>query len=146
MLITPTPSNIRIAHTKKQQAMVDSDLYNIAERVKEIDPRLIIIFHDREEYPFVVMEQCADGETRYVKRYQELDSRILDDLRHMLSVPFMDRVRVADELEAKRRRELEAPDPEVIEWLAHEMRRELIKSNWIDPVNTTHYALKKRKG
>ena len=45
MLVSSIPSNLRLDVSGDQKAMmmVDSDLYNIAERIKEIDPNLYIL-------------------------------------------------------------------------------------------------------
>lgn len=141
------PENLRLDMSGNTQAVsiVDSDLYNIAARVKEIDPSLVIVFHEGHPQPFTIMENCADGVTRFVARYAELDQRILDDLRYMLRVPFDERLKkVEREIDAKNAA-LEAIDEETLDWLASEMRRDLVRTGFSTPIGSTNYPLKKPK-
>lgn len=147
MLVAGIPDNMRldVSGDQKKMAMVDSDLWNIADRIKEIDPNLIIIFHEGAKEPFVIMENGPDGVSRFVARYAELDQRILEDLRYMAHIPFDERLKkVEREIDAKNAA-LEAQDPEVMEWLASEMRRELKKANMIDPVGETFYGFNPKR-
>ena len=148
MIVTEMPSNLRLDMSGNRQKvmMVDSDLYNVAERIKEIDPNLYVVFHEDHPQPFTVMENCHDGVSRFVSRYEELDQRILDDLRYMLSVPFDQRMKTAQARIDKANADLEKPDEEILDWLTTEMRRELVKSGLSTPIGFTSYALKKRKG
>lgn len=148
MLVTGVPENMRIDMSGNRQAVsiVDSDLYNIAERVKEIDPSLVIVFHEDHPEPFTVMEHCADGVTRFVKRYKVLDQRVLDDLRYMLSVPFDERLKIVERQIDRDNASLEAIDDETLDWLASEMRRDLVKTGFSDPIGFTSYPLKKPRG
>ena len=148
MIVTEMPSNLRLDMSGNRQKvkMVDSDLYRITERIAEIDPNLYVVFHEDHPQPFTVMEDCKDGVCRFVARYAELDQRILEDLRYMLSVPFDDRMKIAQKKIDKANADLEKPDEEVLDWLATEVRRELIKSGLSTPIGFTSYALKKRKG
>jgi len=116
------------AHLK----IVESDIYNIAERVRQLDPRLVIVVHEDAEFPFVVMEEGPDGVSRFVKRYKELDQRVIDDLRYMQSVPFDERLKMADREINKNNAALEDIDEDMLDWIATEMRRELIKSGMSD--------------
>jgi hypothetical protein len=108
-MLMPTPGGLRTA-----ARYVESDVFNICNRIKEIDSRLQLVLQENHAQPWVVMEHCADGETRFVKRYEELTPQVLDDLRHMLTVPFEQRVaalqKKADEANdvAKKLRETEA--------------------------------------
>jgi hypothetical protein len=147
MLVSEIPSNLRIdmSGDRRGVMVVDSDLYKIADRIKEIDPNLYIVFHEKHPQPFTIMENCKDGVSRFVARYEELDQRILDDLRYMLSVPFDERLkRVEREIDAKNAA-LEAIDDETLDWLASEMRRDLVKSGFSTPIGFTSYPLAKKK-
>ena len=129
MLVTPIPTNLRLdmSGDRHTSAVVGSDLYGIAERVRELDPNLMIVFHEDREEPFTVMENCKDGVVRFVARYKELDSRIIDDLRYMLNVPFEERLKKVEREIDKANADLEKPDDEVLDWLASEMRRDMKK-------------------
>lgn len=147
MLVAGIPDNMRldVSGDQNKMAMVDSDLWNIAERVKEIDPNLMIIFHADAKEPFVVMENGPDGVSRFVARYAELDQRILEDLRYMARIPFDERMKKIEREIDKRNEALEKPDEEVMDWLATEMRREMKKANMIDPVGETFYGFNPKR-
>lgn len=85
------------------------------------------------------MEEGADGVTRFVKRYKELDQRVLDDLRYMQSVPFDERLKMADAEIKKNNDALEGIDEDMLDWIATEMRRELIKSGLSDGNKATFF-------
>lgn len=138
MLLTPVPSNFKNAG---KAHYVESDLYSIALRVKELDPNLVIVFHEDHEQPFVVMEKCADGVERFVSRYTELDARIIEDLQYMLRVPFEHRLAEADKRVAAANAEVTAPDPEKQDWYFTEMARELRRSGLMTPHWGTNYPL-----
>lgn len=88
--IVPTPHGLRI--NGKYAKYVESDIFNVCNRIKEIDRSLSILLQEGHERPWVVVELCADGEERLVKRYEELTPAILSDLRRMLAVPFQQRI------------------------------------------------------
>lgn len=111
-MITTMPGGLR--YKGKFCRYVESDVFNVVTRMREIDPRLHVVLQEGHKLPWVVMEDCADGETRFVKRYEELTPAILDDLRYMLAVPFEKRIEImqreADAANdaAKRHRESDA--------------------------------------
>jgi hypothetical protein len=71
--------------------LVESDVFNICERIKQIDPSLYVVLQEGQVKPWIVVEQCADGEHRMVERYERLDAGILEDLQRMLRIPYMER-------------------------------------------------------
>jgi hypothetical protein len=89
-LLTPTPNGIKLKG--KWCKFVEHDVYDVVKRMRELDPNLHVVLHEGDPKPWCVMESCADGETRFVKRYDELTPAILDDLRRMLHVPFQARI------------------------------------------------------
>lgn len=104
-LTLPAPSNLRVPRGT-QTTLVESDVFNICERVKEISPSLYIFAIDPPQqkgdrtYRYAVCEHCADGVERLVIRVEELDARLIDNLRYMLAVPMSERL---DRLEAQER-------------------------------------------
>lgn len=147
MLVSEIPSNLRLdmSGDRRGVMVVDSDLYKIADRVREIHPSLMIVYHDGHPEPFTIMEQCEDGVSRFVARYEELDQRILDDLRYMLSVPLDERIKIAErEIDAKNAA-LEAIDGATMDWLASEMRRDLVKGGFSTPIGFTSYPLHQKR-
>lgn len=147
MLVSEIPSNLRIDMSGNRRGImvVDSDLYKIADRIKEIDPRLMIVYHDGHPEPFTIMEQCEDGVTRFVARYAELDQRILEDLRYMLHVPFEKRLAIVEREIDEKNAALEAIDEETLDWIATEMRRDLVRTGFSDPIGFKNFPLHKKK-
>lgn len=104
-LALPIPDNLRIPDGRGRTHLVESDVYNICERMREIDRSLFLWVLDPPitfagmTYNFSVTELCEDGQMRLVKRFEELDARILKDLEYMLHVPFEQRIKVAEKIE-----------------------------------------------
>lgn len=97
-LMLPRPDNIR----GRFGTRVDSDVYHIADRLKELDPNLVIYALDEpimqfgRTYNFSIVELCRDGTERLVMRVAELDARIIERCERMLRVPFAKRFEAAE--------------------------------------------------
>ena len=90
------PSNLSLDPSVRA-GLVESDMYNICERIKELDPNLKIIhLIDGETQSFVIMETGRDGKEYYVMKTSELDGRVLEKLRYLLHVPFEDRIKALE--------------------------------------------------
>lgn len=111
-----------------------SDVYHIADRIKKLDKNLrIIVQPEFPETPFTVIEIGSDGVERFVKRYAELDDRIIKDLEYMLRVPFEHRMKViADEVDAENERVNRMPE-DVAERFHWEFLEEMKKANMVNP-------------
>ena len=127
------PDNLRYSGNEKMQ-LVESDVYNVCERIKEIDPNLFVVLHPDHPEPFVVVESCRDGEERLVKRYAELTPQILTDLRRMLSIPWEQRWKALAAEVDKHNRDMEDAwmESEAHDRFVWEMRDALQKSNIAD--------------
>ncbi len=124
---TAAPSNLHLS-PDVQACVVESDMYDICERIKEISPRLYIIDlrDDKHNHKYAVMEDCKDGQQRLVARYAELDARILENLRYMAKVPLAERVRILEkENEDFERASREANFEELYERLGGPMYNQL---------------------
>lgn len=142
-LIVSTPENITLRRGQRL-SVVTSDVYNIAQRVKELDPNLRIVLHEGHEKPWVIVEMGPDGVERFVSRYEELDSRIIDHLRYMLAVPLQQRVeKLAQEVD-KSNEELGRLDGERMEKFQYDFHKALLESNMITPKWGRSYRPKKR--
>jgi hypothetical protein len=92
-----TPGNIKTKYGR----VVTSDVYNVAEKVQELDPNLMIVetepkFNKR----WLVVEMVNRGgtmEVTPVKRYAVLDSRVVEDLERMLRIPLEERLKELDD-------------------------------------------------
>lgn len=82
--------------------LVESDVFDICERIKEIDKSLTVyLMPEASKKRFSIVELCADGVERFVFNTDELDARVLEKLRYLLRVPFIKRLDAAEKLEAK---------------------------------------------
>jgi hypothetical protein len=147
MLLTPVPDNMRLPRgaVLGNTHVVEGDVFNICERIKDIHPDLFVVLQEGHDRPWVVMERCTDGVERMVSRYEELDARILEDLRYMLAVPFEERYRrVADRIDRENKQREQVSD-EWIERFAWDFQRALVDANMSDPVWGRSYRPTKHK-
>lgn len=98
------PTNLRLRESV-QVRYVDSDMFDICKRIKEIDERLFIIdLEEGDSHSYAIMETATDGTEMLVTRVKELDERVLEKLRYYAAVPLDHRIRLFD-AEAARDRE-----------------------------------------
>ena len=130
---TARPSNLHFAADVAVK-MVDSDVYNICDRIREISDRLYIVVASRpDEYCFVIMESCDDGVDRMVYKLKELDGRVIERLREMMAVPLGERLRRLEIEEHKFNEERREEDlEELYERLGRPMWTELERCGFID--------------
>lgn len=144
-LLLNKPANITVRNGQRL-SVVTSDVYNIAERVREIDSRLRLVLHEGHEKPWVVTETAEDGVEYFVSRYEELGSHILEHLQYMRAVPFKDRFeKLAKEADAANDRIGHMSD-ERMEEFAHDFQKALVESNMVDPVWTRNYRKIPKRG
>lgn len=113
--------------SKGRVVEVDSDVFDVAKRLKEVDPSLGLRWSEAGEY-FVVYQEMPDGSRHLVTTSQTLTPAIVDRVREVAS-PDYD---LAAEIE-KREREADAEMDqrvhehlgEVGERLAHAIRKDL---------------------
>lgn len=97
------PSNLILPEGARVE-LVEADLYNICNRIREElehGERLFVILQEDHPKPWVVMEHADDGTDMMVLRAEELDGRIIADLRYMLSVPLSKRLDAIEAMEAR---------------------------------------------
>lgn len=75
-----------------QHVLVESDVFDICGQLKAIDPNLKVIWFDREKDPYVISETSLDGVERLVFKAQELDGRVVEKIRYIMSVPLEERM------------------------------------------------------
>lgn len=95
LIVAGRPTNLHLP-PEAQAIPVDSDLYAMCERVREISDRLHInlILH-KGDHAYVIFERCEDGHDRKVFMVKDLDARILPRLRKAMSVPLAERLEIA---------------------------------------------------
>lgn len=100
LVIPGMPPNMRASDYGAH--MVEGDVYNICERISEIDPDLVIYAHGRESSAakkFAIAHVDKRGSEYLVMQTDELDARILDELQYLLKVPFEKRYAEAERRE-----------------------------------------------
>lgn len=104
LAIPARPDNFR---ARAGMHMLESDVFDICGRVKDLDPNLLVYALDPpvafagKTYNFAIQEVCADGVERLVQRFEGLDARVIEQLEYLLHVPFEKRFAEAEKLEAK---------------------------------------------
>lgn len=130
MLTIPVPPQfLKVRKGGKPVAMVEQDLFDVVNRIKEIDPRLYVLFREGDKLPFIVCERTPEGD-HVVSRYAELHAGILEDLRFMAAVPFMDRyhaLATSIDAENKENDRLGGMDGDQFERFAHGFKRAVRK-------------------
>jgi hypothetical protein len=108
------PTNLHLREGDRAR-LVSNDLYHIAERIREISPNLYILELDQDsaegrKFGLAIMEHSTDGVDRLVFRVAlgDLDSRVLDRLRKLMSVDLHTRIAICD----KEREKWEAEEHE----------------------------------
>lgn len=121
------PSNLVVPYELRgQDVKVDGDVYNMCERVKQIDERLRVLpMLNDEKYPFAISMICEDGVERLVFRMQELDARSERRLQYLASIPLTQRL---DEFEAETAKREADRKEEELERMYEEMGQQMWKS------------------
>lgn len=129
------PANLHLRPSVKAR-YISEDMFDICERLAEIDPRLYIVeLTEDDEANYMIMEHCADGVVRAVipKPVKELDARVLERVRYLLHVPFEKRLAdVEAENEAYEKAHHENELEEMYEKMGHAFRRQLWHDGFID--------------
>ena len=121
------PASItQVRQGKKRRITVEADVGNVVAQIKEIDPRLGVIWDDDGEF-FAVVEQDGPRQ-RLVLTALELDHRVLQRLREISSPDYdyvaeMDRIDAVADSEKEHRFKNEVG--ERAEVMAHALRKDL---------------------
>lgn len=150
-LILPgvTPANLRLGGPFKS-TMITSDVFNICERLAELNPRLEIHFlwDERKggDSGYVVMERISHDESQVVFKTRQLDGRTVEQVRYLLSVPFAERFAQSQKiLDKLAKDEHEAELDELYERLGAPMLRQLFHDGFIDGAKPNANLPYKRK-
>lgn len=98
-LILPSgaaPSNLHLKPGIRATGFVEGDVYDIALRVGALGRTYDTVLHviqmeDGADCKYAVMEHCKDGMERLVFKFDDLDGRVLEKLRRLMSIPFRER-------------------------------------------------------
>lgn len=126
------PTNLVLRPSVKVR-LVEHDMFDICERIKELSPRLFVLeLEEGNSHGYAVMERAADGVERLVKRFKELDGRVIEDLQYMLNVPFEKRFELAEAEEQKAKEDLEKQQAEKFMEMAPEVQFDLRRLGFVD--------------
>lgn len=112
---------------------VDSDMYNIGQRLHEFDASLTVHKIElKDGIMYSIVEHCADGEERLVFRTRQLDARVVEKCQYLLHVPFERRFAEAEarELKAEEERK-EKEHQDLYERIGAPMHRQLEHDGFI---------------
>lgn len=137
------PSNLHLAPTTKQR-FVENDVFHVADRLRDIDPTLNIVQlegHKGKDVQWLVTEECIDGVVRPVGHFDACDNRMVQRVQYILSVPFSERLRIAEAENAKHEAEArEHESDELYERLGGPMLRQLDHDGFVPGGRGTSYA------
>lgn len=149
-LALPRPDNLRVPLGSRAH-LVESDVYHICERLREIDPNLYLYALDPpvefgdKTYRWSVNEFCGDGVERLVARYEELDARIIENILYLAHVPFEKRLAEAERIEAQNEADnKQAELEELYERFGGPMRHQLFHDGFADSP-TSYRKIPKRR-
>lgn len=140
-------SNLHLARGVTATTFVEGDLYNICERIKEVDPSLYVVqLSDDARCSFAIMEDCEDGNQRLVCKCKELDQRIIDKMLYLKSVPFEKRfAEIEAEIEKEEEEREQYESDKLYETMGAPMLRELERTGFITRKSSPSYALPNKR-
>lgn len=95
------PTNLRLRGSVTAR-LIDSDTYDIARRIQELDRSLFIVeLHEDDKSEYAIMEACQDGVERLIFKVKQLDARVVMKLQHLMSLSLHARMDVCEKEEYK---------------------------------------------
>ena len=137
-----TPDNLKLDGSIKS-AMITSDVFNICERLKELNPRLEVhaIWDDRPggDRGYAIMERTGPHETKLVFKCRELDARVIHEVQYLIGVPFEERMKRVEKLLADEdRRQKEEELDKLYEDMGRAMWFQLEHDGFIETRGVSH--------
>lgn len=106
------PQNLKLRPGVKAR-FVDGDLYNIAQRLQEVDPSIFVVeLSEGDRATWAIMEMCQDGVERLIFKTDALDARVVDKAMRIKNVPLEKRLAEAEREEAEATTKREADELE----------------------------------
>jgi len=127
------PNNLRLAEGSKGR-LIQSDLYDICSRVAEVSPNLYIVeLEGNDQHAFAIMEKCKDGVDRLAIKVKQLDGRVIDRLKYLMSMPLTARLEQLEKDEHRLQEEQKEEELEKLyEQVGDPMRYQFIKDGFAD--------------
>lgn len=142
------PSNLHLRDTVKA-TFVESDVYDIAKRLAAVSPNLHLwALEEDGDHAWVVTEN-VHGAEHLVKRYRELDARMIEDVERMLRIPLEHRIDAAQaEIDAHEAATKQNAIDEMYENIGPKMHRRLWTDGFIAHRGTSYHPsyVKQRAG
>lgn len=141
------PSNLHLRESVKV-TFVESDVYDICHRLAAVSPRLHLWQLEEEgvDYPAWVVTEFVHGQEYLVKKYLELDARMVEDVQRMLSIPLEHRVAAAQaEVEASEAAEKQAAIDEMYENVGAKFWNRLERDGFIQRGVSYHKSYGKQR-
>ena len=88
-----TPANLKLGGRYKA-TMITSDMFNICERLAELNPRLEVhLLEDTQtgEHGYSITERVSEDRIEHVLTVKELDNRAVEQIQYFMKVPFEQR-------------------------------------------------------
>lgn len=134
LILPGVPANIRPGG-QIRVTEVTNDVYHIAERLKELNPRLAVnLTQDSGNgaTAFTIVEETPTG-TQVVFRCNQLDQRVVEYVAYLLKVPFAQRFAEAEKAQEKfEAEEHESELDSLVERIGLPMVRDLLECGFID--------------
>lgn len=135
LLLPGVPANVRPGGRIKVEA-VTNDMFNIAERLAEINPRLAVNITENQvtgEKAYTIVEEVPGYGPQVVFRCNVLDARVLEHVRYLLNVPFEKRFAEAEKIADKHEADSHEHElDELTERIGLPMVRDLMECGFID--------------
>lgn len=133
LLAAGRPSNLR---TPGLNAIVESDVFDICNRVKEIDPDLVVWANDENhQHRFTVQGIDREGNEYPILFVDELDGRVITELQRRMyiqQIPFAKRWAEFEKLEAQQEKARdEAEREKLYEKMGYQFYRQLDRCGFI---------------
>lgn len=140
IVLDGVPTNIRLPEGSRA-THVESDLYNIAERLREIDPnyRLTLLEHADGRAVWSVNELTRDGKEALIFRVgpgceiDELDARVISKVQYLRAVPVHERLaKIEREVAQEKAKRAEEQAEAMYARLGEKMYSQLSRLGFID--------------
>ena len=140
------PSNLHLRESVKA-TFVESDVYDICHRLAAISPNLHLwqLEEAGVDYPAWVVTENVFGVEHLVKKYHELDARMIEDVQRMLAIPLEHRAAAAQaEIDAHEASQKQEAIDEMYERVGQKFWNRLEHDGFIQRGTSYHKSYRKQ--
>lgn len=142
-----SPSNLHLRSSVKM-TFVESDVFDVCHRLAAVSPDLHLWQMEEDGYDgtaWVVTEATPRGE-ELVKKFMELDARVIEDVEKMRRIPLEHRVAAAQaEIDAAEASQKQDTLDMLYETVGQKMHRQLEKDGFIQRPTSYHKSYVKQR-